>query len=112
KELENNNENEIEWFKLAYSNLSAGAKFQLNHEINFLDKINFIISQLNERKLKLFIVYDEFGRFLQSIEMSQIYKTMQDLQDLAEAANRSNNTFQLLLISHKNMSQYMLGHNE
>jgi hypothetical protein len=46
------------------------------------------------------------------MEISQVYKTMQDLQDLAEAANRSDNTLQLLLISHKNMSHYMLGHNE
>ena len=112
KELESNNEREIEWFKETYSLLSAGAKFQLDYETNFLEKINFITAQLKEKNLKLFIVYDEFGRFLQSLETSQIHKTMQDLQDLAEAANRSDNTLQLLLISHKNMSQYMLGHNE
>ncbi|WP_422124321.1 hypothetical protein DHX103_05745 [Planococcus sp. X10-3] len=112
KELENNNEREIEWFKETYSNLSAGAKFQVDYEANFLEKISYITNQLKEKNLRFFIAYDEFGRFLQSLEISQVYKTMQDLQDLAEAANRSDNTLQLLLISHKNMSHYMLGHNE
>lgn len=112
KELNNNNSKEVEWFIEEYSSLSAGAKFQVDYEANFIDKITHIISQLKEKNIKIFIAYDEFGRFLQSLEMSQIYKTMQDLQDLAEVASRSENTIQLLLISHKNMSQYMLGHNE
>ena len=112
KELIDNNQKEIKWFLEEYSVLSAGAKFQLDHEANFIDKISDIIAQLKEKNIKIFIAYDEFGRFLQSLELSQIYKTMQDLQDLAEVASRSDNILQLLLISHKNMSQYMLGHNE
>ncbi|WP_033541031.1 hypothetical protein [Planococcus sp. CAU13] len=112
KQLEINEEQEVKWFKETFSTLSAGAKFQVDYEANFLEKISYITAQLKERNLKFFIVYDEFGRFLQSMEISQVYKTMQDLQDLAEAANRSDNTIQLLLISHKNMSHYMLGHNE
>ena len=112
KELDINSISEIEWFKKIYPLLTAGATFQVNYETSFLENIMEIINQLNEKSLKIFIVYDEFGRFLQSLEMDQIYKTMQDLQDLAEAATRSNNSIQLLLISHKNMSQYMQGHNE
>ncbi|MGB6406868.1 MAG: hypothetical protein WBF39_05280, partial [Planococcus donghaensis] len=112
KELNDNNQKEIKWFIEEYSVLSAGAKFQIDYEANFIDKISHIIAQLKEKNIRIFIAYDEFGRFLQSLEMSQIYKTMQDLQDLAEVAGRSDNTIQLLLISHKNMSQYMLGHNE
>lgn len=108
KELSINNQKEIEWFKEVYSTLSAGAKFQVNYENNFLEKISIIIEQIKKKKLKLFIAYDEFGRFLQSLEINQIYKTMQDLQDLAEVANRSNNSLQVLLISHKNMSQYVI----
>ncbi|MGB3260513.1 MAG: hypothetical protein WBA80_06605, partial [Paenisporosarcina sp.] len=112
KELDKNSSFEIQWFKEVYPFLTAGATFQVDYETSFLENITEIISQLNEKNLKLFIAYDEFGRFLQSLEIDQIYKTMQDLQDLAEAASRSNNSIQLLLISHKNMSQYMLGHNE
>lgn len=112
KDLKDNDESEIIWFKEIYPNLTAGAKFQVDYEANFLEKISYLADQLKEKNIKFFIVYDEFGRFLQSLEMSQVYKTMQDLQDLAELANRSNNSIQLLLISHKNMSQYMLGHNE
>ncbi|MFD1861481.1 hypothetical protein [Planococcus chinensis] len=112
KELHDNNPEEIKWFIEEYSILSAGAKFQVDHEANFVEKITHVIDQLKEKNINIFIAYDEFGRFLQSLEMSQIYKTMQDLQDLAEVAGRSDNTLQLLLISHKNMSQYMLGHNE
>ncbi|WP_416143622.1 hypothetical protein [Planococcus koreensis] len=95
KELENNNAQEIKWFIEEYSVLSAGAKFQVDHEANFIEKITHVIAQLKEKNIKIFIAYDEFGRFLQSLEMSQIYKTMQDLQDLAEVAGRSENTLQL-----------------
>ncbi|MFX3673480.1 MAG: hypothetical protein ACE3JQ_03395 [Paenisporosarcina sp.] len=112
KVLNQNSSLEIEWFKKVYPLLTAGAVFQVNYETSFLENITEIINQLNEKNLKIFIAYDEFGRFLQSLEIDQIYKTMQDLQDLAEAATRSNNSIQLLLISHKNMSHYMLGHNE
>lgn len=112
KELQTNNLEEIEWFIKEYSSLSAGAKFQVDYNANFIDNITHIITQLKEQNIKIFIAYDEFGRFLQSLEVSQIYKTMQDVQDLAEVAGRSGNALQLLLISHKNMSQYMLGHNE
>ena len=112
KELNQNSSQEIEWFKEVYPLLTAGAAFQVNYETSFLENITEIINQLNEKNLKIFIAYDEFGRFLQSLEIDRIYKTMQDLQDLAEAATRSNNSIQLLLISHKNMSHYMLGHNE
>ncbi|MFB5089180.1 hypothetical protein PGC35_18635 [Psychrobacillus sp. PGGUH221] len=111
KELQNNNQIEIDWFKKEYSVLSAGAIFQVNYENNFLEKITQIIEQLKEKNLQIFIAYDEFGRFLQSLEISQVYKTMQDLQDLAEIATRSNNLLQVLLISHKNMSQYILSQN-
>ncbi|ANU09619.1 hypothetical protein BBH88_04560 [Planococcus antarcticus DSM 14505] len=112
KEVNSINQEEIKWFIKEYSNLSAGANFQIDYTAGFIDNIAHIIAQLKEQNLKIFIAYDEFGRFLQSLETSQIYKTMQDLQDLAEVADRSENTLQLLLISHKNMSQYMLGHNE
>jgi len=112
KEIDISNSIEIEWFKQKYPDLTAGATFQVNYESSFSENIKEIINQLNEKNLKVFIAYDEFGRFLQSLEIDQIYKTMQDLQDLAEVATRSNNSLQLLLISHKNMSHYMLGHNE
>lgn len=112
KELDSNNTSEIHWFKEIYPSLTAGSSFQVNYETSFLENITEIIHQLKEKKLKIFIAYDEFGRFLQSLEVDQINKTMQDMQDLAEAATRSNNSIQILLISHKNMSHYMLGHNE
>jgi hypothetical protein len=48
KQLENNEEQEVNWFKETYSSLSAGAKFQMDYETNFLEKIDYITAQLKE----------------------------------------------------------------
>lgn len=107
--IESSNRNEISWFKNIYTYLTSGAEFNSFTTNNLTDNLKVILDYLSEKNLGLFIIHDEFGRLLQGIEQSKIYKTMQELQDVAEFVNRSNGRIQLLLISHRSMSRYMVG---
>lgn len=102
---------EIEWFKDIYHELTSGAEFDSTKDGDFQENLKIILEVLKKEGIGLFIIHDEFGRFLQNLDQSNIYKTMQELQDIAEFVNRSNSFMHLLLISHKNMSQYMRGFN-
>lgn len=110
--LQERSDQEVEWFKEVYSRLTAGATFSSNLKVDFVEQLTALLKLLDENNIGLFIIHDEFGRFLQNLEESEIYKAMQDIQDLGEVANRSNGLLQVLLISHKNMSQYMRGFQE
>lgn len=112
RKLEHPNSNELKWFKEVYPTLTSGASFTIRFKDHFLEQLAIINKKLEEENLGIFIIYDEFGRFLQSVATDEVHKTMQDIQDLAEMAVRSKNLMHLLLISHKNMSQYMLGFHE
>lgn len=112
RKLEHPNSNEVEWFKEIYPTLTSGARFTIRYKDHFLEQLAIINEKLEEENVGIFIIYDEFGRFLQSLATNEVHKTMQDIQDLAEMAVRSKNLMHLLLISHKNMSQYMLGFHE
>jgi hypothetical protein len=91
--------------------LTSGAEFDSTKDGDFQENLKIILEVLKKEGIGLFIIHDEFGRFLQNLDQSNIYKTMQELQDIAEFVNRSNSFMHLLLISHKNMSQYMRGFN-
>lgn len=102
---------EIDWFKEVYPKLTSGAFFDISKNGNFQENLQIIIDVLKRENIGLFMIHDEFGRLLQNLDQSNIYKTMQELQDLAEFVNRTEGYMHILLISHKNMSQYMRGFN-
>jgi hypothetical protein len=111
-ELLNFNEKEIEWFKNIYPLLTSGAEFVSDFEEEFIFQIQYVLKELEKQDKGLFIVYDEFGRFLQNIPVHQIYQTMQDIQDLAELADHSSDNFHIMYITHKNLRHYFLKYNE
>ncbi|CAM5198624.1 hypothetical protein UACE39S_02876 [Ureibacillus acetophenoni] len=101
----------IDIFKENYPNLTAGAEFSLSYSnANINEQLSYILEQLNKRNYSIFLIYDEFGRLLQGMDMSETVETMQDLQDIAELSERSN--LNVLLITHKNLKQYFLSYNE
>lgn len=109
QKIEDGNHAEINWFKSIYPTLTAGAEFPSNTGGIFIEKVEYIIEKLKKENIGIFIIYDEFGRFLQNLDHQEVYKAMQDIQDLAEISNRASEFLQVLLISHKSMSQYMFG---
>lgn len=107
-ELLSFNEMEIEWFKMVYPSLTSGAQFVLDYEDDFISQIQYVLKELDKQNIGIFMVYDEFGRFLQNMSVEQIHQTMQDIQDLAELADHNANNFHLMYITHKNLRHYFL----
>lgn len=104
------NEEYIIEFKKMYPHLTSGAVFLSEGNIPFIEQLEYLLKQLKSKKIGIFLVYDEFGRFLQTVNQSTIYQTMQGLQDLAEIANRTQN-LGLLFITHTGLRQYAASNN-
>ncbi|MED1603285.1 hypothetical protein [Alkalihalophilus marmarensis] len=108
----NHDKEEIEWFSSIFPQLTSGAQFVVTYKEGFVEQIKYVLDELDKLNLGMFIIHDEFGRFLQNIEANQIHETMQDLQDLAELADHYNSKLNVLLITHKNLRQYFLRFNQ
>lgn len=110
-QIECHSDEEINWFKGIFPKLTSGAELTVNYEETFTDQITNILKQLKQEKLGLFIIYDEFGRFLQDLNSRQeVNQAMQDIQNLAEQAE-SNELLHLLLITHKHLRHYFYQYN-
>ncbi|NMD72292.1 hypothetical protein HHO41_18650 [Bacillus sp. DNRA2] len=110
-EIKNQNEGEIVFFSKLYPSLTSGASFEIGYNDDIITQMEFLSKKLEEQNVGVFIIYDEFGRFLQGLEPSKLNEAMQDIQDFAEIVSRSN-TLQLLLITHKSLRQYFKGSSE
>jgi hypothetical protein len=111
-EVQAQNINEINWFKSIFPQLTSGAEFLVDFGGDFIEQLKFIIDELTSMGIGLFIVYDEFGRYLQSLEHSEVSETMQNLQDLAELADHYTEDIHLLFITHKHLRHYFLSFNQ
>lgn len=105
-QLNNDSENAILLFKEIYPDIAFGITYHNPHKIEFTEQLQYIFDQLAKKKIGLLIVFDEFGRFLQTVSNAKIHSTMQNIQDLAELVNRKNNAF-LLMITHTGLNQYV-----
>jgi len=103
--IEDSSSTILEKFAKLYSDVTSGATLPVYEGENFLDVIETTIKKLNEIGLGLILIYDEFGRFLQNVHLSEVNKLMGQLQDLSELANSSKN-FTILLITHKPITYY------
>lgn len=103
----NQEKEEINWFIDIFPSLTSGSEFVVDYKESFIDQIKFVLHELKKKNIGLFIAYDEFGRMLQTIEPHLVHETMQDLQDLAELTNNTADNLHLLLITHRNLAQYL-----
>lgn len=104
-------EQTIKWFIKTYPKLTSGAMFEADYSDYFYNKLEYLIDVANKNNLGFIVIYDEFGRFLQGLPKELMNETMQDIQDLAEIADREK-ALHVLLITHKNLRQYFTGFNE
>ncbi|WP_342559493.1 hypothetical protein [Metasolibacillus sp. FSL K6-0083] len=104
-------EQTIKWFIETYPKLTSGAKFDADYSDYFYNKLEYVLEVANKNNLGFIVIYDEFGRFLQGLPNELMNETMQDIQDLAEIADREK-ALHVLLITHKNLRQYFTGFNE
>jgi len=105
KSLAEGEDQAIILFKNIYSEIAFGMTYHNPDKMNFTEQLEYILDLLDEKNIGLFIVFDEFGRFLQTVATSKIYETMQQIQDLAELVNRKANAF-ILMITHTGLQQY------
>ncbi|AVV57006.1 hypothetical protein C7121_13265 [Paenibacillus glucanolyticus] len=113
QDIENVDVNAIEWFREVYPTLTSGSILNINYDKHLVSQLEYVLQELHNRNMGLFIIYDEFGRLLQSLKPAEVHETMQDLQDLAEYSNKNNyENLNLLLITHRNFGQYALRYNE
>ncbi len=105
KKVESFDEDIIRRFIRFYPSVTSGTRWMVDHEELFIENLSEISNMLRAQGKGIFIVYDEFGRFLQTLEGPDSMRNMQDLQDLAEFVNHTDNV-QLLIIGHKQIRQY------
>lgn len=94
-----------------YPTVTSGTPWTVEHDVYFVDHLEQLSKELAAKGIGLFIVFDEFGRFLQSLEKNDATYNMQDLQDLAEFVNRTEN-IHLLVVGHKHIRQYAVSERE
>ncbi|OAX50847.1 hypothetical protein [Paenibacillus sp. AD87] len=107
----NYNEEVTRDFIAFYPTVTSGTPWAIEHETYFVDNLEWLSTELSAQKVGLIIVYDEFGRFLQSLGGPDTVQNMQDLQDFAEFVDRSPNAH-LLVVGHKHIRQYAVNERE
>ncbi len=108
-ELQNYNNKAYEKFEKLYPSLTSGSVFN--------PFIGFDVVELYEEALKglkkkgytgIYVIYDEFSKFLEANITEASVSDTKMLQDFAEKCNRSGDLqMHLMLISHKEISNYI-----
>jgi len=95
-------------FEELYKHITSGAEFEpllSSNPINIYKDVN---EKIKEHGYKgIFVFYDEFSKYIEYLISNDAFLDIKLLQDFAEFCNRSKDQqVHLLLISHKNISQY------
>ena len=109
EELQNYNIGAYEKFEKVYPTLTAGSLF--NPFIGF-DVVDLYEEAIKGLKTKgytgLYVIYDEFSKFLETNITEASVSDTKMLQDFAEKCNRSGEfQMHLMLISHKEIANYI-----
>lgn len=107
--LDEHNTEMYKEFISIYPELTAGSSFN-PFLVDDVAKLYEDVSQAVQSRgySGLYIVYDEFGKYLESSIASATESDTKLLQDLAEKCNRSEkNQMHLMLICHKDISNYI-----
>lgn len=109
-ELENFNVEYYKRFEKVHPTLTAGSQFNPFLGFDVVEIYESVAKELRRKKLfnGLYVVYDEFSKYLEAnIESASVSDTKM-LQDFAEKSCRSGeNQLHILLISHKEISNYI-----
>ena len=110
--IEKLSDSDVETYKKftdIYPELSAGGMFNPFFSSNVVDIYDNVNTEIKKRGYcGIFIVYDEFGKYLESNISTATDSETKMLQDLAEKCNRtSSQQLHLMLICHKDISNYI-----
>ncbi|WP_282742556.1 hypothetical protein [Olsenella uli] len=93
-----------------YPQLTSGSSFDALEGADVIDVYGKVIDQLrNKGVYGVYVVYDEFSKYLETGLDKATVEDTRLLQDFAEACNRSaaDRQMHLLLISHKSLTNYI-----
>lgn len=98
-----------ERFERIYPTLTAGSVFNPFLGFDVVDLYESAVKGLKQKGYTgIYVVYDEFSKFLEANISEASVSDTKMLQDFAEKCNRSgSNQMHLLLISHKEISNYI-----
>lgn len=109
KGLKNYSEEYYEIFKNVYSCILHGQEFNPLVNSDIIKTYKDMTHEITKYNYTgIFIVFDEFSKFLEYVENSHMMKDLKLLQDFAELASRtgSNEQIHLSCITHKTINQY------
>ena len=107
--LKNYSEEYYAIFKNVYSCILHGQEFNPLVNSDIVKIYKDMAHEITEYGYSgMFIVFDEFSKFLEYVENSHMMKDLKLLQDFAELANRTGETEQIHLscITHKKINEY------
>jgi len=112
--LESWNKKAYNIFSIAYNHVSHGAVFQPLLQGKVEDIYLEVARQMSEQTLKgdskyrgIFVLFDEFGKYLETAWENKENVNLQPLQVFAEACNSSaEHPIQFILVTHKPIAQY------
>ena len=110
RNLRNFDTSAFEEFEKLYPTLTSGSEFNPFAGFDLVDIFEKVNKKLCESGVYsgMYVVYDEFGKYLESSITKATVKDVKLLQDFAEACDRSGkNQLHLLLICHKEIENYI-----
>ena len=107
--LENYSTDAYETFERVYPSLTAGSTFNPFLGFDVVEIYENVAKGIKEKGYTgVFIVYDEFSKYLEANITNASLSDTKMLQDLAEKCNRSGDLqMHLMLISHKEIANYI-----
>lgn len=99
-----------EEFVAVYPELTSGSQYDALADSDVIDLYQTVLAKLDKQGISgIFVVYDEFSKYLETSISDSTIEDVKLLQDFAELCNRSKSTQQLhlLLISHKSLENYI-----
>ena len=108
-ELEDYSITAYEKFERIYPTLTAGSVFNPFLGFDVVELYEGVVKSLKEKGFTgVYVIYDEFSKFLEANISEASVSDTKMLQDFAEKCNRSGNLqMHLMLISHKEISNYI-----
>ena len=97
-------------FVEVYPLVTSGSKYDSFDDSEVLDVFDEVISRLDSKGIDgIFVVYDEFSKYLEANITQTSLEDIKLLQDFAEKCDRTQRSKQLhlLLISHKSLTNYI-----
>jgi len=96
-------------FKELYSEMTFGTEFNPIINTNIVKTIEYLNRELNDKTTfdGIYIVFDEFSKFLEGSVEKNVSSELNIIQELAELANTSDGEIIFTCITHKTINEYV-----